>query len=27
MWGFRAFRLRDPDGFRFTISSVPERAS
>jgi uncharacterized glyoxalase superfamily protein PhnB len=21
MWGTRAFRLRDPDGFRFTISS------
>jgi uncharacterized glyoxalase superfamily protein PhnB len=21
MWGVRAFRLRDPDGFRFTISS------
>jgi uncharacterized glyoxalase superfamily protein PhnB len=21
MWGARAFRLRDPDGFRFTISS------
>jgi uncharacterized glyoxalase superfamily protein PhnB len=21
MWGKRAFRLRDPDGFRFTISS------
>jgi uncharacterized glyoxalase superfamily protein PhnB len=25
MLGVRAFRLRDPDGFRFTISSVPER--
>ena len=22
-WGVRAFRLRDPDGFRFTISSPP----
>ncbi len=22
-WGVRAFRLRDPDGFRFTISSSP----
>jgi uncharacterized glyoxalase superfamily protein PhnB len=22
-WGARAFRLRDPDGFRFTISSMP----
>lgn len=21
MWGMRAFRLRDPDGFRFTIST------
>ena len=21
MWGARAFRMRDPDGFRFTISS------
>ena len=26
-WGVRMFRLRDPDGFRFTISSVkPEGA-
>lgn len=25
MLGVRAFRLRDPDGFRFTISSVPAR--
>jgi uncharacterized glyoxalase superfamily protein PhnB len=23
-WGPRVFRLRDPDGFRFTISSTPE---
>jgi uncharacterized glyoxalase superfamily protein PhnB len=23
-WGARAFRLRDPDGFRLAISSVPE---
>lgn len=22
-WGVRVFRLRDPDGFRFTISSPP----
>jgi uncharacterized glyoxalase superfamily protein PhnB len=22
-WGARVFRLRDPDGFRFAISSVP----
>lgn len=27
MWGARAFRLRDPDGFRFTISSVRERGA
>jgi predicted enzyme related to lactoylglutathione lyase len=25
MLGVRAFRLRDPDGFRFTVSSLPER--
>lgn len=25
MWGARAFRLRDPDGFRFTVSS-PRKA-
>ena len=24
MWGVRAFRLRDPDGFRWTISSPRE---
>jgi uncharacterized glyoxalase superfamily protein PhnB len=24
MWGARAFRLRDPDGFRWTISSPRE---
>jgi uncharacterized glyoxalase superfamily protein PhnB len=24
-WGARMFRLRDPDGFRFTISSVVKR--
>lgn len=24
MWGMRAFRLRDPDGFRITISSPRE---
>jgi uncharacterized glyoxalase superfamily protein PhnB len=22
-WGPRIFRVRDPDGFRFTISSIP----
>lgn len=22
-WGQRMFRLRDPDGFRFTVSSIP----
>ena len=26
MWGVRAFRLRDPDGFRWTISSPREQA-
>jgi uncharacterized glyoxalase superfamily protein PhnB len=25
-WGVRAFRLRDPDGFRFTVSSEPRLA-
>lgn len=25
MLGVRAFRLRDPDGFRFAVSSLPER--
>ena len=25
MWGVRAFRLRDPDGFRWTISSPREQ--
>ena len=24
-WGVRMFRLRDPDGFRFTIASPPPR--
>src|SRR6185436_8887736 len=23
-WGTRAFRVRDPDGFKLTISSIPE---
>lgn len=25
-WGLRAFRFRDPDGFRFTVSSAMHRA-
>jgi uncharacterized glyoxalase superfamily protein PhnB len=25
-WGMRAFRMRDPDGFRFTIASMLDRA-
>src|SRR5436190_21047394 len=25
-WGARVFRLRDPDGFKFAISSEPRRA-
>jgi len=25
-WGPRMFRLHDPDGFKFTISSIPARA-
>ena len=27
MWGVRAFRLRDPDGFRWTISSPREQSA
>jgi uncharacterized glyoxalase superfamily protein PhnB len=27
MWGVRAFRLRDPDGFRWTISSPREQTT
>lgn len=27
IWGMRAFRLRDPDGFRWTISSPRDQAT